>query len=151
MIDDLSKRLVKLDLQQRDNEDEIKRLQKELKKITSAQDNLIKLAEKTGNIDSVASRLQEIEKDKRSVEGKLRLLSYNRPPITEKDVKKWLYSFKDKNIDDEETRREFVRLFVKKVKADPEGFEISLNLSPVNVQTSEKGSRFVTSGDPLGA
>lgn len=141
MISYLAKKLVKIDKDRRNNAQELKRLQSELEKIEKSRNNLIKLVEKTGDVDMAADRLKELSSEKRRIERRIEDLTRLSPPLTEKMVEAWLKKFKAKDFGDSEIRKEFTNVFIHKIKADPEGYEICLNVVPASSSTGSEAVR----------
>ena len=141
MISYLAKKLVKMDKDKRNNAQELKKLQTELTKIEKSRNNLIKLVEKTGDIDMAADRLKELASEKRRIERRIEDLTKLSPPLTEKMVEVWLKKFKTKDFNDKDIRKEFTKIFIDKIKADPEGYEICLNVVPASSSTESETVR----------
>ncbi|MBP3811357.1 MAG: recombinase family protein [Clostridiales bacterium] len=143
-VDSLVQKLVKLDRERRNNSDEIKRIETELSSIGKKQANLLKLAEDGDDIEAVRERLKALQEQKKGLNKRLKSLTANFPPLSEERVKEWFYGFKEQNFNDETVRKAFSANFIKKIKADDEGFEIDFNVSPETENLD--GSVSVSSG-----
>ena len=95
----------------------------ELKDLQKSIDNLIKMVEKGASSDSLISRINDLEKQKKDAELRLSDAESSLIILDRSQVIWWLTSFCDGSIEDEEYRRRIIDLFVNSVTVwdDPDG------------------------------
>lgn len=126
-IDELADIAVAESLREAEENSLIPALTEQLNETQRSIDNLIKMIERGVESESIASRLKELEKEKRATEKRL-VVAKDDCFVLEKDhVVWWLSKFCDGDIEDEEFRRNIIDLLVHSVTVwdEPDGFKIT--------------------------
>lgn len=117
-------------------------LQNQLKDTESKIKNILKAIEQGMYSDSMKSRLDELEADKKMLEGEIAHEELKKPSLTKEHIMYWLYSFKDGDINDMEYKRQIIDTLVNAIFLydTPDGgrkIVLTFNISGNNSATIE--------------
>ena len=107
-----------------ENDEVIPALRAEIKELDKGISNLLKLVERGAESDTLATRLTDLEKQKRDAERRL-MVAEDDYIILDRDlIIRWLSQFLDGDIEDEEFRRQIIDLLVNSVTVwdEPDGY-----------------------------
>ena len=107
-----------------ENDEVIPALRAEINELDKGISNLLKLVERGAESDTLATRLTDLEKQKRDAERRL-MVAEDDYIILDRDlIIRWLSQFLDGDIEDEEFRRQIIDLLVNSVTVwdEPDGY-----------------------------
>lgn len=129
----------------------------ELEEVEKSIANLLKVLEKGVASESLIKRLDELELHKKDIEKRLAEAEADIIVLKKEHIVWWLGKFANGDIEDHETRKSIIDLFVNSVTVwdeDPERYKITIlfNLTPGNEKTitipTSKGSDLTSYGPP---
>lgn len=139
-IEELAEMAVRASLKDIEENSIIPSLKNQLKEIQHSINNLIKLVERGVESDSLDTRLNELEKEKRDTQRRLADVESEYVVLDKDQVVWWLSKFCEGDIDDEDFRRHIIDLLVSSVTVwdEPDGwYKITAvyNLTAGNTKT----------------
>jgi DNA invertase Pin-like site-specific DNA recombinase len=114
-IEKIAEKVVELITQEYSDKSMSAELTARLDDVTTRFSNLLKALEQGVISESVANRVSELEKEKKSLEKKIATEKMSKPTITKDMVVYWLLSFKNGSIDDESHQRRIIDTLVNSV------------------------------------
>lgn len=114
-IEKIAEKVVELITQEYSDKSMLAELTARLDDVTTRFSNLLKALEQGVISESVANRVSELEKEKKSLEKKIASEKMSKPTITKEMVIYWLLSFKNGSIDDESYQRRIIDTLVNSV------------------------------------
>ena len=114
-IEKIAEKVVELITREYSDKSMLAELTARLDDVTTRFSNLLKALEQGVISESVANRVSELEKEKKSLEKKIASEKMSKPTITKDMVVYWLLSFKNGSIDDESYQRRIIDTLVNSV------------------------------------
>ena len=114
-IEKIAEKVVELITREYSDKSMLAELTARLDDVTTRFSNLLKALEQGVISESVANRVSELEKEKKSLEKKIASEKMSKPTITKDMVVYWLLSFKNGDIDDESYQRRIIDTLVNSV------------------------------------
>ena len=114
-IEKIAEKVVELITQEYSDKSMLAELTARLDDVTARFSNLLKALEQGVISESVANRISELEKEKKSLEKKIASEKMSKSTITKDMVVYWLLSFKNGDIDDESYQRRIIDTLVNSV------------------------------------
>ena len=114
-IEKIAEKVVELITREYSDKSMLAELTARLDDVTTRFSNLLKALEQGVISESVANRVSELEKEKKSLEKKIASEKMSKPTITKDMVVYWLLSFKNGDIDDESYQKRIIDTLVNSV------------------------------------
>lgn len=157
-IDIISDMAIKQNLEDIRSDKIIPVLEKQHRELVKSIENLLKLVERGAESETLAARLDELERQKHDIEKRIDAAKGEYIILDKEQVVWWLSRFAKGDINDEEFCRQLIDLLVNSVTVwdDPDGYRITAtyNLTDNNtrvyrIKSKDGGSDLVDIGSPL--
>lgn len=106
-------------------------LNKQLKDVNKKIDNLLNAIEQGIFTDSTKSRLEDLENQKANIEISISAEKYKNRGYSKEQILYFLNSFKDKDINDEEYKKNLLKTFINQIVIDNEYIYITYNITGI--------------------